>query len=102
MMCMLLRASRAGYYAWRDHKPSEHEKEDAQLATQIRVVHKQSHETCGSLRQEFTLSFDTIVRVSKLSGSHELCARKALAFAYGVGIVRRPIRGTGVRARRTF
>jgi putative transposase len=58
MMCLLLRASRAGYYAWRDRKPSEHEKEDAQLATQILVIHKQSHETYGSPRIHAQLQHD--------------------------------------------
>src|SRR5450755_3960574 len=58
MMCLLLRASRAGYYSWRDRKPSEHEKEDAQLATQILVIHKQSHETYGSPRIHAQLRHD--------------------------------------------
>jgi putative transposase len=58
MMCSLLSASRAGYYAWRERKPSERAQEDAKLATEIRVIHKQSNETYGSPRIHAQLRHD--------------------------------------------
>ena len=57
-MCSLLKASRAGYYAWRDRKESARSEEDAKLAAQIRVIHKQSHETYGSPRIHAQLRHD--------------------------------------------
>jgi transposase InsO family protein len=58
MMCSLLSASRAGYYAWRERKPSKRAQKDAKLATQIRVIHKQSNETYGSPRIHAQLQHD--------------------------------------------
>jgi putative transposase len=58
MMCSLLRASRAGYYAWRERKPSERDQKDAKLASQIRLIHKHSHETYGSPRIHAQLRHD--------------------------------------------
>jgi putative transposase len=57
-MCSLLSASRAGYYAWRERTPSERAQKDAKLATQIRVIHKQSNETYGSPRIHAQLRHD--------------------------------------------
>jgi len=57
-MCSLLSASRAGYYAWRERKPSKRAQKDAKLATQIRVIHKQSNETYGSPRIHAQLQHD--------------------------------------------
>ena len=57
-MCSLLSASRAGYYAWRERTPSERAQKDAELATQIRVIHKQSNETYGSPRIHAQLRHD--------------------------------------------
>jgi putative transposase len=58
MMCSLLSASRAGYYAWRERTPSERAQKDAKLAAQIRVIHKQSNETYGSPRIHAQLRHD--------------------------------------------
>lgn len=58
MMCSLLSASRAGYYAWRERTPSERAQEDAKLAAQIRVIHKHSNETYGSPRIHAQLRHD--------------------------------------------
>jgi putative transposase len=57
-MCSLLSASRAGYYSWRERKPSERAQEDAKLTSQIRLIHKQSHETYGSPRIHAQLRHD--------------------------------------------
>jgi len=57
-MCSLLSASRAGYYAWRERTPSERAQEDAKLAAEIRVIHKQSNETYGSPRIHAQLRHD--------------------------------------------
>jgi transposase InsO family protein len=50
MMCRLLKASKAGYYAWRDRAPSARSKKDQQLTTRIKIIHRQSSETYGSPR----------------------------------------------------
>jgi putative transposase len=49
-MCHVLDVSKAGYYAWRDRKPSAHQQRDAQLEMQISSIHRLSRETYGSPR----------------------------------------------------
>jgi putative transposase len=51
MMCRLLKASKAGYYAWRDRAPSQRALQDQKLTTRIKVIHRQSRETYGSPRR---------------------------------------------------
>ncbi len=50
MMCRVLKVSRSGYYAWRQHPPSVRECEDRELAGRIRAIHRESRETYGSPR----------------------------------------------------
>ncbi len=49
-MCRLLRVSRAGYYAWREHAPSAREQADRRLLTRIELIHGTSRKTYGSPR----------------------------------------------------
>jgi putative transposase len=50
LMCQVLAVVVAGYYAWRQRKPSQHQVRRLQLLKQIRDVHEQSHGTYGSPR----------------------------------------------------
>jgi transposase InsO family protein len=50
MMCRLLSASKAGYYAWRERAPSKRARDDERLLTRIRVIHGISKETYGNPR----------------------------------------------------
>lgn len=84
MMCRLLRVSKAGYYAWREHAPSEREQANQRLLTRIKLIHGISKKTYGSPRIHAQLRRDG-VRVS----------RKRVARLMNVG-------GIEVRIRRRF
>jgi putative transposase len=49
-MCVLLRVSRSGYYAWKKRKPSRRDQTNQALVEQIHRIHKLSRKTYGSLR----------------------------------------------------
>ena len=49
-MCRVLGVSRAGYYAWRDRKPSARARSDRDLLARIRTIHATSKETYGAPR----------------------------------------------------
>ena len=49
-MCRVLGLSPSGYYAWLDRKPSEREKHDAVLTTQIETIWKENREVYGRPR----------------------------------------------------
>ena len=50
LMCTMLEVSRAGYYAWRERKPSARSQRQAELIDQIRQAHADSRGTYGSPR----------------------------------------------------
>ncbi len=50
LMCDMLEVSRAGYYAWRERKPSARSQRQAELIDQIRQAHADSRGTYGSPR----------------------------------------------------
>ena len=56
LMCQHLSASRSGFYAWRDRRPSRRAEQDATLSAQIRQVHQQSRGTYGRPRVHAALS----------------------------------------------
>jgi hypothetical protein len=60
MMCRLLKASKAGYYAWRNRASSQRAQQDQQLTTRIKIIHRQSRETYGSPRIHAQLQHDGI------------------------------------------
>jgi HTH-like domain len=60
MMCRLLKASKAGYYAWRNRTPSQRAQQDQQLTTRIKIIHRKSRETYGSPRIHAQLHHDGI------------------------------------------
>jgi putative transposase len=47
-MCRVLEVSKAGYYAWRERKPSARAKADTLLSIQIRAIHRKSRGRYGS------------------------------------------------------
>ena len=50
MLCRVMRVSKAGYFAWRDRKPSARALEDERLLSLIRSAHGESRGTYGSPR----------------------------------------------------
>ena len=50
VLCRVMNVSRGGYYAWRNRKPSEHSKRDAELLAKIREFYKRSGKNYGSPR----------------------------------------------------
>ena len=79
MMCRLLKASKAGYYAWRDRAPSQRALQDQKLTTRIRIIHRQSRETYGSPRIHAQLKHDDIhigrKRVARLMRERAIAVR---------------------------
>ena len=49
-LCRVLRVSRSGYYNWLTSKPDKWMLENAELLTEIRIIHEQSRQTYGSPR----------------------------------------------------
>jgi len=49
-MCSVLKASKAGYYAWRKRKESDHDKRDEAISKKIVEIHRKSRKTYGSPR----------------------------------------------------
>jgi transposase InsO family protein len=49
-LCAALEVSRSGYYRWRDAKPSDRVREDAQIIEELRRAHQQSRRTYGRPR----------------------------------------------------
>jgi transposase InsO family protein len=49
-MCLVLKVSRSGYYAWRTRRPSLRQRDNEELLGRIREVHTQSRRLYGSPR----------------------------------------------------
>ena len=49
-MCRVLEVSVSGYYAWRKRAPSQHSREDALLAEQVKMVFQKNRCVYGSPR----------------------------------------------------
>lgn len=56
ILCRVLQAARAGYYAWLRRRPSRHAEQDAQLQEEIREIHAGSRGTYGTPRIHATLA----------------------------------------------
>lgn len=50
VMCRVLEVSVSGYHAWRKRAPSQHSREDAQLAEQVKVAFQANRRVYGSPR----------------------------------------------------
>lgn len=49
-LCRVLCVSRSGYYSWLTSKPAKWAQENAELLTEIKIIHEQSRQTYGSPR----------------------------------------------------
>ena len=84
MMCKVFDVSRSGYYAWTERGPSDHVREDEQLAAKIRAIHDEHRERYGSPRIHAELAANgTHVgqkRVARLMQENGLKARSRRRF----------------------
>jgi putative transposase len=78
-LCRVLAVSKAGYYAWIKRPPSARAEQDAQLAADIKTIHRRSRRTYGSPRVQEEL---------KAEGKH-----------HGEKRVARIMRDGGIRAK---
>ena len=82
--CEALRVSRSGYYEWKKAKPSQREREEAELVEQIKEVFEANKGRYGSPRVRQALRQDGIEcgenRVARLMRENELAARRKKAF----------------------
>jgi len=80
LMCQTLQVSRSGYYAWRDRPPSERDRVNQQVVTEIREVHQESRQTYGSPRIYAELRFRghkiNHKRVERLMRLHGIAAKQ--------------------------
>ena len=56
VLCRVLNASRSGYYAWLNRKPSKHAQEEARLEIEIKAAHKRTRGTFGPERLQRDLA----------------------------------------------
>jgi putative transposase len=82
--CEALRVSRSGYYQWKKAKPSQREREEAELVEQIKEVFEANKGRYGSPRVRQALRQDGIEcgenRGARLMRENELAARRKKAF----------------------
>lgn len=78
-MCRLLKVSKAGYYAWRDRKPSKRAVVDARLLIRIKHIHATSGETYGRPRIHAELRRNNVCtgerRVGRLMRQAEIAVK---------------------------
>jgi putative transposase len=78
-MCRVLGVSVSGYYDWREREPSEHEREDGELAKEIHRLFYTNRSVYGSPRIQIELRERGIrcskERVARLMREMELCAK---------------------------
>jgi transposase InsO family protein len=65
LMCVTLKVSRAGYYAWVDRPPSAHTLEDRRLAVLVREVHDLSRKRYGAPRVQEELAATNGIHLSR-------------------------------------
>lgn len=75
VLCRALAVSRSGFYAWRSRAPSERDRTNASLVTEIHRVHCEHRKTCGALKTWKALNREGIpcgkhrvARLRKLNG----------------------------------
>ncbi len=79
-MCRVLEVSVSGYYAWRKREPSQHRREDAELADKIRAAFQSNRCVYGSPRIHAELHAQGLhcarKRVARLMRELELVAKR--------------------------
>lgn len=85
VLCELLGVSRAGYYAWRDRKPSARAQSEERIVVKISAIQMQTKHAYGSPRMVADLREDGerigIHRVARLMRKHGLNALQKKRFA---------------------
>ncbi len=80
IMCRVLEVSVSGYYAWCHRTPSQHSREDAQLAEQVKTAFQANRGVYGSPRVHAELQAQGITcarkRVARLMREQGLAARR--------------------------
>jgi putative transposase len=80
LMCQVLEVSVSGYYAWTKRPPSQHSREDAHLAEQVKTVFQANRRVYGSPRVHAELRAQGIAcarkRVARLMREQELFAQR--------------------------
>ncbi len=73
-MCRVLSVSASGFYAWREHRPSQRSITNAVMTERIRQIHKDSYESYGMPRvraelieQGASISLQRVVRLMRLA-----------------------------------
>lgn len=66
----------SGYYEWRQHKPSAHEREDGELAKQISRIFHEHRQVYGSPRVHAQGVRCSRQRVARLMREMELAAKR--------------------------
>lgn len=83
-MCRILSASRSGYYAWRDRRPSARQAQDLALAAHVRRVHVASREAYGARKVWKALVAEGIAcgrhRVARVRRENGIEARRRRRF----------------------
>jgi putative transposase len=78
-MCIVLKVSRSGYYAWRKRRPSRREEANVGLLEHIRKIHRVSRNTYGSPRITDVLNEQGIVcgknRVARIMRDSGICVK---------------------------
>src|SRR2546423_9426700 len=79
-MCRVLEVSVSGYYAWCQRTPSEHSREDAQLAEKVKIAFQANRCVYGSPRVHAELHAQGLhcsrKRVARLMREQGLCAQR--------------------------
>ncbi len=80
LMCRVLEVSVSGYYAWSKRPPSQHSREDAQLAEQVKIAFQANRGVYGIPRVHAELQAQGITcarkRVARLMRDQELFAQR--------------------------
>jgi putative transposase len=80
----VLGASRSGYYAWLNRKPSKHAQEEARLEIEIRAAHKRTRGTFGPERLQHDLAENGVKvgtsRIRRIRRKLKVCCKQIKKF----------------------
>ena len=84
IICRVLGASRSGYYAWLNRKPSKHAQEEARLEIEIRAAHKRTRGTFGPERLQRDLAENGVKvgtsRIRRIRRKLKVCCKQIKKF----------------------
>lgn len=85
-MCKVFKVARSGFYAWRNHMPSDRDNENRMLLCEIQRIHQMSRGSYGSPRitdelraRGFNVSRPRVARLMKEKGIRAVHAKKFVA-----------------------